>query len=84
MKKIVYLLVILYIFTYDITAQCAMCKATVETHVKSGENKAAGLNVAILYLLLIPYICAMVFWYLWKSHKKKIAEQQDLAEKQGD
>jgi cbb3-type cytochrome oxidase subunit 3 len=84
MKKFVFLFAIIYIFTYDILAQCAMCKATVETHARSGENKASGLNIAILYLLLIPYVCAMVFWYLWKTHKKKIAEEQELAEKEQD
>lgn len=73
MRKIVFASVfMLYAIVPTTTfAQCAMCRATLETHAKSGENKASGLNTAIGYLLVLPYIAGGVFWYLWKTNKKK-------------
>jgi C4-dicarboxylate-specific signal transduction histidine kinase len=73
MRKIVLVLVFMLFAIVPATtyAQCAMCRATLETHAKSGENKASGLNTAIGYLLVLPYIAGGVFWYLWKINKKK-------------
>lgn len=75
MKRCIYLLAFIANFGYGAYAQCAMCRATVETHARSMENKVAGLNSAILYLLIIPYLSAGIFWYLWKTNKKKIEDQ---------
>ncbi|MCF6214207.1 MAG: hypothetical protein L3J45_09305 [Flavobacteriaceae bacterium] len=54
-----------------IEAQCAMCKAVVE----SGDNPMAeGINNGILYLMSMPYIlviAAMVLFYK-RYLKKKI------------
>lgn len=47
-------------------AQCAMCRATVETNFSNGKpGIAAGLNVGILYLLVMPYLAVLVLGYLW-------------------
>lgn len=55
------------------SAQCAMCRASVENNVSNGETSiGAGLNSGILYLFVMPYLMAMAigfFW--WKSAKKK-------------
>lgn len=63
-------LVILLINT-DADAQCAMCKAVVESNQKNGGGIGAGLNSGILYLMAIPY--AMVFGggLLWYRNLKK-------------
>lgn len=40
-----------------LNAQCAMCKATVESNIENGgKSVGRGLNDGILYLMSIPYI----------------------------
>jgi hypothetical protein len=77
MKKF---LTVLFIFlssfiTSEVFAQCAMCRATVENSISSGENSiGAGLNAGILYLLSAPYLLFIVIGYFWyrssKSNRK--------------
>ena len=57
--------------TIDVNAQCAMCKAVVETNLESGDTKGMGLNNGILYLMVIPYIAAIVFAILYYNQNKK-------------
>ncbi len=53
-------------------AQCAMCRATVENNISNGETSiGAGLNMGILYLLIMPYLAAMVIGFLWYRNAKK-------------
>ncbi|PCH98137.1 MAG: hypothetical protein COB85_02085 [Bacteroidetes bacterium] len=58
----------------DAEAQCAMCKAVVESNQKHGGGIGAGLNSGILYLMAIPY--AMVFGggYFWYRQLKERAK----------
>lgn len=38
-------------------AQCAMCKAAVESNVNNDPNSVAkGINKGILYLMAVPYL----------------------------
>jgi hypothetical protein len=47
-------------------AQCAMCRATIENNFRNGKpGIGAGLNTGILYLLVMPYLAAMILGYLW-------------------
>lgn len=56
----------------SIYAQCAMCRATVENNVSNGETTiGAGLNTGILYLLVTPYLLALVIGFLWFRNAKK-------------
>jgi hypothetical protein len=82
MKRLVYMIALMWLSGNSLLGQCAMCRATVETHARTAENKAAGLNSAILFLLVIPYICAAIFWYVWKTNKKK-TEIQNRKIKEG-
>ena len=62
------MLVIALIVSYGTSfAQCAMCRATLETSVSNGESleMASTLNFAILYLLALPYLLALVIGLLW-------------------
>ncbi len=60
----------------DILAQCAMCKASVETNVNvDGIGFAAKLNTGILYLFVMPYLLAIVIGVMWY---KKSREQRRL------
>jgi ABC-type multidrug transport system fused ATPase/permease subunit len=76
MKKIFVASIILIILSTSISmAQCAMCRMTVESTVSNGRSQiASNLNVAILYLLMAPYVLTAVIGYLWwRSSKKNIS-----------
>lgn len=69
-NKLKYLVVIFFITQFT-QAQCAMCKAVVE----SGDSSfAKGINNGILYLMAMPYLLLFVavFLYYKRSFKKKI------------
>ncbi len=63
MKKIVLVLIGITLFLFpDVTeAQCAMCRAVLE----SGGNTstAEGINNGIVYLMAIPYVAIAVLGY---------------------
>ncbi len=72
--KIFILFVVIALFANiaDVSAQCAMCQATVESSLKSGDTTAKGLNNGILYLLAAPYIAIAAIGLLWyKKYRKK-------------
>jgi len=70
-KTIILTVLLLLLITIDANAQCAMCKAVVETNLENGGTKGAGLNDGILYLMSVPYIAALVFGILFILQKKK-------------
>ncbi len=58
-------------------AQCAMCRATVENNVFTGENSiGAGLNKGILFLLATPYAAFCVIAYFWYRNSRKEYEKR--------
>jgi len=63
----------------NVFAQCAMCKASVETNVNiDGIGFASKLNFGILYLFVTPYLLALIIGFFWykksKEHKRKLEE----------
>jgi len=84
MKKILFILVVAIVFISlqtDLTfAQCALCKASVETSLQEGNTSAAGLNVGILYLLIMPYalIGGLGYWWYSNNKKKKLLETKSV------
>ena len=55
------LLLVLFLIPQDSIAQCAMCRAVLES---SGENSMAeGINDGIVYLMAIPYILVAFLGY---------------------
>ena len=70
-KIILFITIVVLFLTIDLNAQCAMCKAVVETNLESGDTKGLGLNNGILYLMAIPYIAALVFTILYYIQNKK-------------
>jgi hypothetical protein len=85
MKKhyfIAAIIVLLLMFPNLMDAQCAMCKASVESSQGQKNSVAGGINHGILYLMAIPYLLiAFIFRKqivaLWKSFRgKKIAEDE--------
>ncbi|MCB0472460.1 MAG: hypothetical protein KDC69_04180 [Flavobacteriaceae bacterium] len=68
MKKIFFIFSMLIAPYVTATAQCAMCKAVVE----SGDAKMAeGLNTGIIYLMAFPYLLvAVAGYFLYRNWKK--------------
>lgn len=61
----------------DTYAQCAMCRATVGSNLSEGRNTiGTGLNLGILYLLIMPYLIVGlgVFFYI-RAAKKNLRNQ---------
>ena len=55
-----------------IKAQCAMCKAVVESESESGGAIAKSVNNGILYLMIFPYLLVgVVGYFIYKNYIKK-------------
>ena len=71
MKKLIFFLFI-SLSVASVSAQCPMCKTTVENS-QNGEGK--NLNKAIVYLLLTPFLIGIVgggiFYYNYRNEKRK-------------
>ncbi|MEO6150407.1 MAG: hypothetical protein ABIN95_07440 [Mucilaginibacter sp.] len=53
-------------------SQCAQCAATLESNASSGDNKTAGINNGIMYLLAMPYIAVAILGFIWyKKYRRK-------------
>ena len=64
--------IIIYLLSASCSfAQCAMCKAVVESNMKNDANTVgAGLNSGILYLIAFPYILLLVGGLIWYRSQK--------------
>ena len=86
MKKHYFILVITLVILIlpNLTeAQCAMCKASVESSIGQKNSVAGGINHGILYLMAIPYLLiAFIFRKqivaLWKNFRGKKVAEEDL------
>lgn len=57
---LVLFVVLLFIDAQPLVAQCAMCKQSAESTLKSNPSSIArGLNAGILYLMAVPYLAIM-------------------------
>ncbi|MBL4735946.1 MAG: hypothetical protein JKY18_11535 [Flavobacteriales bacterium] len=67
---------ILLVFSLDVEAQCAMCKASIESSVKDGEaSPGAGINQGILYIMGIPYLLLSLVGFAIYRHNKQLKKQ---------
>ena len=68
MKFGLWFFLILLMIPIDMNAQCAMCRAVLES---SGENTLAeGINDGIVYLMAIPYILVgFLFYFVYRKLK---------------
>ena len=66
----------LCIISTELSAQCAMCKASAEEGAKDGNYQSASLNTGIIYLLVMPYLSIGVIGYLWyRNYKRRKSEE---------
>ncbi len=61
---------VLFLFAFDLFAQCPMCRMTAESNLKAGGSAGKGLNAGILYMLLTPYIAVAVVAFIWWRNRK--------------
>lgn len=86
MKKHYFILLILLalVLLPNITeAQCAMCKASVESSQGQKNSVAGGINQGILYLMAVPYfLIAFIFRKqivaLWKTIRGKQIPEEEI------
>lgn len=72
--KVRVLIILFSVFTiFTSNAQCAMCRAVLES--EDGQATAKGVNDGIVYLMVIPYVLVGgmgVVMYTKFSKKKKV------------
>jgi len=72
-KKEIIFLLSSFFFSISSYAQCAMCRAVLET--EEGGVKAEAVNDGILYLMVFPYILVGILGYaIYKMKTKKKPE----------
>jgi hypothetical protein len=83
MKTKLFFLTLIFIIAsfIDVSAQCAMCRASVETNLSEGRGAiGTGLNFGILYLLSAPYLLVGGLIFLWfRVGKKELKARTELA-----
>ena len=78
MKVIGLLASFFFLTIFQASAQCAMCRSTLENNFSNGNpGIGAGINTGILYLLVLPYLAVMVLGYFWFKSSKHA--QQELS-----
>ena len=73
LKIVVFLLLILaLVVSTDLLAQCATCKAALESNMQSGEEAVGkGINDGIIYIMFVPYLLVGVVGFLLYKHYRK-------------
>jgi hypothetical protein len=72
MKKIMILILVILGGFNSLSAQCAMCRATLENNISNGNiGIAAGINFGILYLFVAPYLAIATLAYFWYRASKR-------------
>jgi len=63
------LLCLLVLGVEEVSAQCSMCRAVLQS--EEGQATAKGINNGILYLMAIPYLLVgLVGWKVLRIQKK--------------
>ncbi|NND61892.1 MAG: hypothetical protein HKN48_01730 [Flavobacteriaceae bacterium] len=75
-KAIFLLFILLFGLTFSAEAQCAMCRAVLESD-ESGQA-AKGINNGIIYLMLFPYLLVGGVGYVIYKMRQK-AKKEDAA-----
>lgn len=62
-----------------VSAQCAMCRASLENNVSNGNiGIAAGINFGIMYLFVAPYTVIGLIAFFWYRTSKKNSQNEHL------
>lgn len=55
----------------ELSAQCPMCRMSVESNYKNGGTAGKGLNMGILYMLAMPYLLVGTIGYVWWRNRNR-------------
>ncbi|WP_149276744.1 hypothetical protein [Pareuzebyella sediminis] len=72
MKRLLLLLLVIValFFPQDMGAQCAMCRAVLES--EGNVDAAEGVNNGIVYLMAIPYVLVgFLFYFIYRMMRPK-------------
>ena len=71
MKRRHILLCFTFLLSVYLNAQCAMCRAVLES--EEGQTTAEGVNDGIMYLMVIPYllVAGVAFLIYWNFFRRK-------------
>lgn len=72
MNRFLLTFILLFLAVHFADAQCAMCKAVLESNMQSGEEAVGkGINSGIVYIMFIPYmLLGVVGFFMYKHYKK--------------
>ncbi|HYV93619.1 MAG TPA: hypothetical protein VE978_17725 [Chitinophagales bacterium] len=74
--SLIFVLTLALSFHFSSLAQCSLCKSSAESSLKEGDTQAKGLNMGIMYLLVMPYLLVGGIGYYWYlNNKKQIVEE---------
>jgi hypothetical protein len=77
MRVLGVLLILFFTSLTEVSAQCAMCRASLENNVSNGNpGIAIGINFGIMYLFFAPYLAVGVIAYLWYRTSKSNARKE--------
>ncbi len=77
-KYILLVVIFLAIAVVEMTAQCPMCRMTVESNYAGGGSAGLGLNRGILYLLAAPYLVVGTLGFFYWKHKRDERIKEEL------
>lgn len=70
LKLTFFFLLVSFLFSLSMNAQCAMCRAALET--EEGGVKGEAVNDGILYLMVIPYLLVGILGFaIYRMYFKK-------------
>ena len=72
--KLLFTVLLLFFIALPAEAQCAMCRAVLES--EEGGQAAKGINNGIVYLMIFPYLLiGGVGYAIYRSRKKARSEE---------
>lgn len=74
--KFFFIILLLFIVVLPAEAQCAMCRAVLES--EEGGSTAKGINNGIVYLMIFPYLLVGGVGYAIYRSRKKEREKGNL------
>ena len=70
LKSVFFFLLFFFFFSLTTNAQCAMCRAALES--EGNKTKVAAVNDGIVFLMAVPYILVAVIGFtIYKMYYKK-------------
>jgi hypothetical protein len=63
--------------TFQVDAQCPMCRMSAESNLKNGGTAGKKLNTGILYMLATPYLIIGTIGFIWWRNRKRETSDQD-------